>query len=445
MHKKLRLIAQSAKVKAILLPGIFLQCLSTYCHAQKKVTISADSCYIVDMIKKIKQLSGSDIKFSSALFHNVPKVSLHVKNMEVEKALHKLFDGLRFSDSLQGEAIIIYREAGPDECIFKPLKGRVSDPEGTGLEAASVRVIVSGKQVLAGADGLFEVAVRGRGVNLEVTYQGYAPRTMKADNRYFNSIRLERAVLDLNEVEVIGYGVTTPKLQVGAISRVKPKAFDKQPVTNMITALEGLVPGFAIRQTNGQPESRSEISLRGQNSLIPGGNPLFIVEGIPLGNGSLSTIGSGSAQGPSGASNLNGICLDDIERIDVLKDAAATAIYGSRGANGVVLITLKKGRRGKIKWGFNLYAGRSQALKTSPLLSTPAYLDMRQDGILNDGLVVNEQTLGEKYKWPLRQTDYTRMTAGNKATVSHVDANLSGGDSLQTFFLSGSVDAHGTV
>ena len=145
----------------------------------------------------------------------------------------------------------------------------------------------------------------------------------------------------MDETVVKGYYSTTKRLNTGNVTTIKGEDISKQPITNPLLALEGRVPGLYIQQANGLPGGQiNSVQLRGQNSIANGNDPLYIIDGVPFPSNSLATI-----YGAAGAlSPLNGINNADIESIEVLKDADATAIYGSRAANGAVLITTKKGK-----------------------------------------------------------------------------------------------------
>ena len=190
----------------------------------------------------------------------------------------------------------------------------------------------------------------------------------------------------------------------------------EQPAGNILESLEGRVPGLVIRQTNGVPGSAYGVLIRGRQSISQGTDPLVVIDGVPVAsnNGYLSLIGSGSAQGSTGASNLNGIPSAAIKSIEVLKGAAATAIYGSRGSNGVLLVTLKTGATGPIKWDVDVYTGADQSVRTSALMNTQQYLAMRRQAVENDGLPVNASTVPEQYLWDsTRYTDFKKFTIGN--------------------------------
>jgi TonB-dependent SusC/RagA subfamily outer membrane receptor len=223
----------------------------------------------------------------------------------------------------------------------------------------------------------------------------------------------------LDETVVKGYYNTTERLNTGDVTTVKGETINEQPVSDPILALEGRVPGLYIQQTSGVPGAYSTIMLRGQNFIHNPNNPyyndndpLYVVDGVPYSSTTLTNnaLGGGVLGEPmngvgAGMSPFNYLNPADIESIAVLKDADATAIYGSRGANGVILITTKKGRAGNAKFDVNVYSGMGQVTKTFDFLNTQQYLQMRHTAFANDGLTPGSTDYDVNGVW-----DSTRYT-----------------------------------
>ena len=185
----------------------------------------------------------------------------------------------------------------------------------------------------------------------------------------------------LDETIVIAYGKTTRRTAVGSVAKVSREEIERQPVSNFVGAMAGRVTGMQITQGSGLPGSPFQIRLRGQNSIANGNDPLYVIDGIPFPSTPMGSIMTGSElQTP-----LNWINISDIESIEVLKDAEATAIYGSRGANGVVLITTRRGAAGKLTVTAKVQAGAGRVTRFIDLLETPEYLQMRREAFANDG------------------------------------------------------------
>lgn len=272
---------------------------------------------------------------------------------------------------------------------------------------------------------------------LTFTYIGYAAVTVAVDSRSVINITMTEDATTLKEVTVnAGYYTVKDKERTGSISKITSKDIEKQPVTNVLAAMQGRMAGVDITQTTGMPGGGFDIRIRGLNSLRTAGNaPMYIVDGVPFSSDAIGYAQT-STNTPTPTSPLNTINPSDIESIEVLKDADATAIYGSRGANGVVLITTKKGKAGKTQFTASASTATGQITKTVDLLSTPEYIALRKKAFANDGIV---NYPGDAYDvngtWDqTRNTDWQKELTGGTAEMTTVQASVSGG-SAQTHFL----------
>ena len=250
----------------------------------------------------------------------------------------------------------------------------------------------------------------------------------------------------LQEVKVsTGYWESTRQLSTGAISKVSSETIQKQPVTNVLEALSGRMPGVSIQQTSGLAGAPINISIRGQNSLrADGNNPLYVVDGIPF-SGSIAAGLAGELYSGN-ISPLNSLNPSDIESIEILKDADATAIYGSRGANGVVLINTKKGRQGRAKLEINFSQGAGLISRKMKLLTTPQYLQMRREAFANDGVEPTLSSAPDLLSWDTnRYTDWQKELVGKTSSSTNAQAQLSAGNETTHFTLSGSLHRETTV
>jgi TonB-linked SusC/RagA family outer membrane protein len=232
----------------------------------------------------------------------------------------------------------------------------------------------------------------------------------------------------------MAYGETTKRLNTGNISKVSAQEIERQPVSNPLAAMQGRVPGMTINVTSGIPGAAYKVLIRGQNSLLNGTDPLFIIDGIPYapGNMQLNQITTAAALSP-----LQLIDPATIESIEVLKDAEATAIYGTRGANGVVLITTKKGKEGKTQLNASLQKNFSKVTRTMPMLNLKDYLAMRREALANDGATPNASNAPDLMVWDTtRYTDLKKLLIGGTSETTNAQVNLSGGSST-THFLFG--------
>ena len=234
------------------------------------------------------------------------------------------------------------------------VSGTVSDANGP-LPGASVLVKGTTNGTQTDFDGNYTISNVGNGATLVFSYIGYKTTEVAVGGNSTINITLEEDSQALEEVVVIGYGSTTKKDATGAIDAVSADDLSTVSAVNPAQALRGKVAGVQISQSNGEPGGGMNIRVRGNSSVRAGNDPLIVVDGVPLAGGNVSAgsagIGGIGASAPKSA--LNFINQDDIESITVLKDASSTAIYGSRGANGVVIITTKGGKSGEAKFDFN--------------------------------------------------------------------------------------------
>ncbi len=228
------------------------------------------------------------------------------------------------------------------------VEGVISNEKGVPLQGAVVEVKKTGAKTLTDASGKFSIDVKANNAVLAISYTGYVQKEVDI-NELSNNITTALSVdtRGLEEVVVIGYGTAKRKDVTGAIAGISQQEIKSRPVDNAIEAMQGKVAGVDI-SSNERPGTVPDITIRGVRSLTASNAPLFVVDGIPL-NTSVSVV-SGVSVTTGGIENIN---PGDIQSIDVLKDASATAIYGSRGANGVVIITLKQGKAGRTVLNLN--------------------------------------------------------------------------------------------
>ncbi len=269
-------------------------------------------------------------------------------------------------------------------------------------------------------DGRFSLSVPA-GATLHFSYIGYKPQTIKVDGRTTIDVKMVPDDNVLDDVVVIGYGAVKKRDLTGAVSSVKAETITLTPSSNPMSALQGRVSGLDITQTSGQPGAGLNIQLRGNRSITASGNPLFIIDGMP---GDYATL------------NPN-----DIESIEVLKDASSTAVYGSEGSNGVIIITTKKGQEGKMRVNFDAYIGIN-GWATTPKMNTPEqWIATRKLAREQSGAIVDDSDYdayveaikrGETINWidevlgdGFRQNYSLSMSGGTKATQAYFSLNYS--------------------
>jgi TonB-dependent starch-binding outer membrane protein SusC len=254
------------------------------------------------------------------------------------------------------------------------VSGKVSDASGDGLPGVTVQVKNSTKGTQTDLDGKYSLSGVPSNGTLTFSFVGMTTQEQAVGGKSTINITLSDDAALLDEVVVIGYGTVKKKDATGAVNAIGTKDFNRGVITNTQQLMQGRVAGVNITQNNGEPGGGITVRIRGSASVRGGNDPLFVVDGVPLSGGNVTGGGSNGGLGSSAARNpLNFLNPEDIQSIDILKDASATAIYGARGANGVVLITTKKGK-GKGTLDYNYSLGVSNITKKFDLLSADEYI-----------------------------------------------------------------------
>ncbi|HEU4469921.1 MAG TPA: SusC/RagA family TonB-linked outer membrane protein [Flavisolibacter sp.] len=374
-------------------------------------------------------------------------VTVEAKSWTLEQTLAALFEGQPLAYRISDKMIMVHSRPLPSTPAAPPgneLKGRVTSEDGVPLAGATVEVEGGASAATDGA-GRFELAPVDKGSRIRISSVGfYSNEIVVGDSRELLII-LKTQVSSLDETVLIAYGSTTRRLSTGNVSKVSGVDIARQPVSNPLTALQGRVAGLLITSTSGITGSSVKVQLRGQTSIgdipgspdfLPQNNPLFIIDGVPFEQGNKPYNNLANASSQAGLSPFNSINPADIESIEVLKDADATAIYGSRGANGVMLITTKKGKAGKTKFSVNMYTGFSRVSRTMDLLNTAQYVEMRKEAFLNDSVAMTLARAPDILSWDTtRYTDFTDLLIGGTAKSSDAQLSLSGGNEYTQFIL----------
>ncbi|MGC4041885.1 MAG: SusC/RagA family TonB-linked outer membrane protein [Flavobacterium sp.] len=326
------------------------------------------------------------------------------------------------------------------------INGTVTDTNGA-LPGVTVTVKGSSVSTITDNAGSYSITAATDGI-LVYSYIGYKSVEYAIGGKTKIDIVMAEDATTLKEVTVnAGYYNVKDKERTGSISKIGSKDIEKQAVTNVLAAMQGRMAGVNITQGTGVAGGGFAIQIRGLNSLRNTGNdPLYIIDGVPY---SSEAIGSFSTSGVLGGltNPLNSINPDTIESVEVLKDADATAIYGSRGANGVVLITTKKGKQGKTKFTANYSKGAGRVTRFMDLMNTEQYLAMRREAYANDGITTypaNAYDLNGAWDQN-RYTDWQKELTGGTAEYTNLNATVTGGNSSTQFLISGNFSKQTTV
>ncbi|TDW97483.1 SusC/RagA family TonB-linked outer membrane protein [Dinghuibacter silviterrae] len=316
------------------------------------------------------------------------------------------------------------------------ITGTVTSTDGQALHGASVRVKGSGKGTYTDADGKFRLEVGPEDKVLLISFTGYAAAEIPIDNDM--AVRLTAVASRLNDVVVIGYGTASRKNLISSVSTVKGSEVSNVPVTSIDAALQGKAAGVQVVENSGAPGDETYIRIRGNGSLFGENRPLYVIDGVPMNNLPAAQYGiSGDGQRIAATNDIN---PNDIASIEVLKDAEASAIYGSRGANGVILITTKRGVAGKSKFTVSAYTGLASVTKRLNLLNNTQYVDLIKEERANAGLPADPT---------IAYTDTNtnwQNAIFRQAPITDANLSISGGTGKTSHYISlGYFDQTGTI
>lgn len=249
--------------------------------------------------------------------------------------------------------------------------GTVVDNTGQPLAGVTVQEVGTQNLVQTQPDGTFTIATASGNARLSISSVGFEMQQVPVDNQAQLRVAMKPAANSLEDVVVIGYGTQKRRDVTGAVSKFNARNLDERPIQRVDQALVGQLAGVSVKQNTGIPGKGFSVQVRGAGSISSGNEPLYVIDGFPLAQNS-SNSGNGNFSTGSPLDNIN---PNDIESVEVLKDAAAAAIYGSRASNGVVLITTKKGQSGKPKIGLNVYTGYQEASKKLKMLNDVQWID----------------------------------------------------------------------
>jgi TonB-linked SusC/RagA family outer membrane protein len=433
-----------------------ISCLSvsaTVYSQQARMSMSVKDAEISKIIRIIEKNTPYKFVYNNNLFKSDTRINLSVTDVTVADILNTILQHTGFTYKvLNNNLVVLIKQESETPALV--ITGMVVDDNDLPLPGVTIRV-KGDRSVSAASDynGHFNITVASGNDILIVSYIGFITEEVPLSGQKSIKIRLKPAQNGLNEVQILGYSTTTKRNNTGAVSSITAKDIENQPVSNPLAAMQGKLSGVQITQNNGLPGSGFRVQIRGIGSLSSGTLPLYVVDGIPftLFNGSVPATDGLNAYGIGGAnggevSPLGMINPDDIERIDVLKDADATAIYGSKGANGVVLITTKKGTGGKTKYNVNFYQGIGKVGHFIDMLNTPDYLAMRKAAFAASGVTPTATNAPDLLVWDQNtNTNWQKQLIGGTAHTTNADLAVSGGNMQNTFLFSSNYRHEGTV
>lgn len=380
----------------------------------QQISISEKKAPLKKVLRQVARQAGISIVYDETLLATANPVTIDIKNATVKEVLDICLSNQPFAYTIDGTRIIVKSlptaKSAADTTIN--VTGRVTDEKGEPVPGVSVRVKNGTTGTATDVDGRFKLKAPADG-SLVFSALGYAPYTQAVGSGNL-SVRLKGSETALTETVVVGYGVQKKSVVTGAISSVKAADLESQPITRVESALQGRTSGVTIAASSGQPGSGSSVRVRGLTTFN-NNDPLWVVDGVVVDNGGIGYLNQ-----------------YDIESIEVLKDAASQAIYGARAAAGVILITTKKGKAGKLSVNYNGYWGTSAPARKLKLLNATEYATLMNEASFAGGdgiLYENPRALGEG-------TDWQAQIFNNNAIRQNHEISVSGGNEKSTFYSS---------
>jgi len=402
----------------------------------RNVTLSLRDVPLKTALTRLESNTRVRFAYSRSVIKLEKSVSISAEGETLAAVLDRLLPPLRIRYEVVGGQILLSREAPKPEApksregSFEPVdsspeapaevtvSGRVSDEAGAGLPGVNVSVKATTRGTTTDGTGAYRLAVPDGSAILVFSSVGYARQEVALGNLTTLNVTLKADVQSLGEVVVVGYGTQNRRDLTGSIASLNTKAIRDQPVTNIVEGMAGRLPGVLVQQTTGAPGTSPSLKVRGLGSISAGNGPLIVIDGQPLNSGGLNN--------PGGLNLLN---PNDIESIDVLKDASATAIYGSRGANGVVMVTTKRGKSGQSRVNFDYYTGVQEVSKRMDLLNSQQFAEFSKEAFNTaylervPGAKITDpnsaRPAGQRYRYP--RGEFAGVNFDDPASLAYYD------------------------
>lgn len=328
----------------------------------QKISLSENDARLESVLKKIRTQSGYNFLYNTQMLEKAERVTVHLKDASLEEAMAAVFKKQPFTYTIANKTIVVKKKRTKKKAlepapVFTPvqdreIRGSVTDTSGVPLPGATVHVKGTDRVTSTDLNGAFAIEA-GEADILEVSFIGYLSREIPVGGRSTIHIQLKTDVAGLDEVVVVGYGTQRRTDITGSVASVSEETIQSRPVASFQDALQGRASGVRVRQSGGDLDGKFSIAIRGVGSVTGSNDPLIVVDNVPLFSTDFSTINP-----------------KDIVSMDILKDASATAIYGSRAANGVIIITTRKGRAGNTTFTFNSDVGFEEITQMYDVMST---------------------------------------------------------------------------
>lgn len=388
----------------------------------QKISIHVQSAPAEQIFKKIERQSGFGFIYAKEQLVKMKPVDLDVTNLELIEVLKRVFTGQSLTYIVSGNNIVVKnREFEANlitvDAVPPPFRvsGKIADEEGNPLQNVSVLIKGMSQGTTTASDGAFDIEVPEKGGTLVFSFVGYANLEVKVSKASTFNLILKRDEAKSDEIIVVGYGSQRKKDVTGSVASVPKERLQQLPNTNIAQALQGAVPGLQINSNAGGAEGNDlSILIRGRNSISASNGPLLIWDGVPY---------------TGGISEINPA---DVESIEILKDASAAAIYGSRGANGVIIVTSKQGKKGKLNVTYDGFYGTQTIINKPDLMSGPEFYAFKKArlNVPANAMTPSEEAINAAGSW----IDWYDL-ATQTGTRSQHSLSVSGGSDRVNFYM----------
>ena len=381
-----------------------------------KVTVVADNMSTGKVISEIEKQTDYLFVYNVNEVNLKRNVKVNAQNKSVAEVLNKVFEGTDIYYAMEGKNIMLMSKAKDGEAAQQANKvtGIVKDANGEPVIGANVTVRGQSIGTITDIDGRFVLDAPKDAV-LQITYIGYVSQEVKVSGNKELNVVLKEDTETLDEVVVIGYGTAKKSDLTGATAQIKPEALTSSVVGNALESLQGKAAGVAVFNDN-KPGASPSIRVRGSGSITASNEPLYVVDGFPLMDGNISDLN------PS-----------DIESMEILKDASSTAIYGSRGANGVVMITTKKGKSGTKNLSVNTSVGVQMPGRLANLISGEDFINFMNAGYKNQGSNIPFSGIPSTYT---TDTNWEKEILENSSLLQDYSITFDGSSNKTNYMLS---------
>lgn len=350
--------------------GLALLLLCSPMYAQdisQSLSLNLQNVTLKEFFRSLEEQTSFSIVYRDLILSDTPDVKVSVTNRPLGDILSQVLERHNLSYRVSNKTIVIVKAEKRSDGLqqkTRRISGLITDD--AGLPVAGANIVIKGTTVgtISDIDGNYSLEATP-GQVLEISYIGFLPVEVKVDNKNRFDILMKEDAQGLDEMVVVGYGTVKKRDLAGAVASVNSAKISAVPTSTASEALQGRIPGVVVANSDWSPGSTPSVMIRGKRSITASNDPLYVIDGVPVTGG------------------IKEISPADIESMEVLKDASATAIYGARGANGVILITTKQGKSGRTQIDYNGYVGAQTILNQLELWNGPEYAEYTREAYRN--------------------------------------------------------------